>query len=96
MPRLSITPFAVADIERCRRFLALKSPPASARALQAIRKALVRLTDAPEIGRPSQLAGYRELIIDFGDAGYIARYIYQPEGDVVQVVALWHQLEARY
>ncbi len=96
MPRLSITPFAVADIERCRRFLALKSPNASVRAMQAIRKSLLRLIDAPEVGRPSRLSGYRELIIEFGDTGYVARYAYDPERDVVSVIALWHQLEAGY
>ena len=34
---------------------------------------------------------YRELLIDFGDSGYIALYRY--EGNLVTVLALRHQKE---
>lgn len=37
---------------------------------------------------------YRELLIDFGDSGYIA--LYRHVGDQVTVLALRHQREAGY
>jgi len=37
---------------------------------------------------------YRELLIDFGDTGYIALYRY--EADIVTVLSVRHQKEAGY
>lgn len=37
---------------------------------------------------------FRELLIDFGDTGYIARYHYAD--DTVTVLAIRHQKEAGY
>ena len=37
---------------------------------------------------------YRELLIDFGDSGYVALYCY--EGDLVTALPLRHQKEAGY
>lgn len=96
MPHLIVTPFAVDDIQRCRRFLSDKSPAAVRHALKSIRDGLNMLKDMPEAGRPSRLPGYRELIIDYGDSGYIARYIYRPQTETIYVVAIWHQREAGY
>jgi plasmid stabilization system protein ParE len=96
MPRLIVTPLALADIARCRNFLHQKSPASARRAINAIRQSFERLTHMPESGRPSHLTGFRELIIEFGDSGYIARYVYRSESDLIQIVALWHQHEAGY
>ena len=35
---------------------------------------------------------HRELVIDFGSRGYIARYYYQPGGDIL-ILRIKHQLE---
>ncbi len=35
---------------------------------------------------------YREIIIDFGDSGYIARFRYETGGDIF-IVRIKHQLE---
>ena len=53
-------------------------------------------TDA-EVGRP--LDGdfdMRELIIPFGDSGYVALYRYASETDTVYLLAFRHQKEAGY
>lgn len=38
----------------------------------------------------------RELIIDFGQSGYIALYRHEPSDDAVYVLAFRHQREAGY
>ncbi len=41
-------------------------------------------------------ANLRELVIGFGDSGYIARYRFAPAADAVYVLAFRHQKETRY
>jgi plasmid stabilization system protein ParE len=97
LPRVILTQGAVRGLERCRRFLAEKSPPAAQRAADAIKKALRGLADFPEIGRPfPEEPDCRELIIPFGDSGYIALYRYEAIEDAVFVLAVRHQKEAGY
>jgi len=55
------------------------------------------LESAPGIGRPlPDLPELRELVIVFGDSGYVALYRYVPDEDVVFVLAFRHQKEAGY
>jgi plasmid stabilization system protein ParE len=55
------------------------------------------LGEYPEIGRPyPQAPGLRELLIAFGDSGYVALYRYEPAEDAVFVLAFRHQKEAGY
>ena len=97
MPRLIITGPALGSIERCRKFLHRKSPLAAQRAMQVIRQQIRVLTITPEIGRPmDDSPGVRELIIDFGDSGYLARYRYLAGQDAVHITAFRHQKEADY
>jgi plasmid stabilization system protein ParE len=97
MPRLIITEGAFRGIQRCRLFLAAKDPAAARRAAEAIRNGLLPLQDHPEMGRPhSDLADCRELLIDFGDAGYVLLYRYVPAEKHVYVLAFRHQKEAGY
>ncbi|MCY1281299.1 ParE toxin of type II toxin-antitoxin system, parDE [compost metagenome] len=84
-------------LKRCRQFLAAKAPMAARRAAQAIGKSFLHLEKAPDLGRP--LADHpelRELIIAFGDSGYVALYRYQPNDDTVYLLAFRHQKEAGY
>jgi len=84
-------------MEQCRIFLAEKSPTAAVRAAQTIDAKLAMLEMLPAMGRPfSDTADLRELLIKFGDSGYVALYRYQPEDEVVYVVAFKHQRQARY
>lgn len=97
MPRVIVTSGAARGLERCRRFLAEKNPRAAQRAAGAIKKGFGLLADFPEIGRPHpEEPGLRELIIGFGDSGYVALYRHESEQDRVLVLAIRHQKEAGY
>jgi plasmid stabilization system protein ParE len=77
--------------------LASKNPQASKRAGQTIERHLSLLETTPEMGRPfPELPELRELIIGFGDSGYVALYRHDPAGDAVYVLAFRHQKEAGY
>lgn len=96
MPRLIWSPAALLDVQRLNRFLAEKNADAAKRAIKKIRDGVKVIARHPQIGRPAEEMDpeYRELLIDFGDSGYVA--LYRHEGDLVTVLALRHQKEAGY
>ena len=97
MPRVIITEGAAQGLERCRQFLVEKGPQVARRAAQAIERQFARLEEGPEAGRPfPQLPELRELIIEFGDSGYVALYRHERAGDAVYVLAFRHQKEVGY
>lgn len=97
MPRVIVTERAAHGLERCRRFLAAKTPEAARRAGQAIEQQLLLLESAPDIGRPfPDLPEFRELVIAFGNSGYVALYRHESTEDAVYVLAFRHQKEAGY
>ena len=82
---------------RCRQFLSAKVPEAARRAGQAIEQKLLPLEKAPDIGRPfPESPDLRELLIAFGDSGYVLLYRHEPADDAVYVLAFRHQKEAGY
>lgn len=84
-------------MEQCRRFLALKAPEAARRAAQAIERQFLLLETAPDIGRPfPEMPELRELVIPFGDSGYVALYRHEAADDAVYILAFRHQREAGY
>lgn len=96
MPQVIFAPAALRDLERLRAFLRPKNPAAARRAAVAITNAVQSLGEYPLIGRPVEEMDpeYRELLIDFGDSGYVA--LYRCQGDRVTVLAVRHQKEAGY
>lgn len=97
MPRLIITEGAALGLERCRRFLADRNPEAAQRAGQTILRRLISLEANPSISRPLDLdTALRELMISFGESGYVALYRFEPDDDAVYVLAFRHQREAGY
>ncbi len=97
MPRVIITESAAKGLEHCRRFLAEKNPQASRRAGQTIERHFTLLETTPAIGRPlEELPEFRELVIGFGDSGYVALYHHEPDTEVVYVLAFRHQKETGY
>ena len=86
---------AASDLERVREFLDIDNPEAAKRALRVIFAALDRLEDFPDLGRPTEDADIRQIVIRFGAAGYIVRYTVLPENGGVLVLRLWHGREAR-
>jgi plasmid stabilization system protein ParE len=98
VPRVVITQGAAQGLERCRRFLLEKNPRAAMKAGQAIEHQFALLETEPEIGRPiDELPELRELIIPFGDSGYVALYRFDVKADdSVYVLAFRHQREVGY
>ncbi|PKM05865.1 MAG: plasmid stabilization protein [Gammaproteobacteria bacterium HGW-Gammaproteobacteria-4] len=97
MPQVIVTEGAAQGLERCRRSLAVKAPEAARRAGQAIDRQFQLLEKTPDIGRPlPELPELRELVIAFGDSGYVALYRHEPVDDAVYVLAFRHQKEAGY
>jgi len=97
MSRVVVTADAAQGLERCRVFLAEKNPRAANRAAQAIVHTFELLESEPELGRPLEdMPDLRELIIEFGDTGYVALYRFDMPSDTVFVLAFRHQKEAGY
>lgn len=97
MPQVIVTEGAAEGLERCRRFLAAKAPEAARRAGQAIERQFLVLETTPDIGRPfPEIPELRELVMDFGDSGYVALYRHEQAVNAVYVLAFRHQKEAGY
>jgi toxin ParE1/3/4 len=60
---------ATSDIERVREFLDINNPEAAKRALRVIFAALARVEEFPGLGRPTEDADIRQIVIPFGAAG---------------------------
>lgn len=92
-----MTAGAVVGLERCRRFLANKNPLAARRAAAAITHQFLLLETLPDIGRPNRdEPELREILIPFGDSGYVTLYRFIPAEDSVFILAFRHQKEAGY
>jgi plasmid stabilization system protein ParE len=97
VPQVIVTEGAAEGLERCRQFLVAKAPEAARRAGQAIEQQFLLLEKAPDIGRPfPEMPELRELVIAFGDSGYVLLYRHEPADDAVYVLAFRHQKEAGY
>ena len=97
MPRVIITQGAANGLERCRLILVEKNPQAARRAGQAIERQFTLLETNPDSGRPlDDLPELRELIVAFGESGYVALYRHELESDTAYVLAFRHQKEAGY
>jgi plasmid stabilization system protein ParE len=87
---------ALQDVARIHAFLAPKSPEAARRAVGAIRQGVKALGKRPQMGRPvDELPPeFREWVIEFGAAAYVALYHY--DGKQVVILAVRHGREAGY
>ena len=95
MPRLIWSVAAARDLARLHRFLVHKNADAARRAIQSIRVGVKSLAGQPQIGRfaENQKPEFRELLIGFGDSGYITLYHYAE--DVVTILSVRHQKEIK-
>jgi plasmid stabilization system protein ParE len=69
-------------------------PPARARSA-AIESAVNTLASHPLVGRRVE-GDLRELVVSFGETGFIALYRYLPQRDQVRVLALRRQRDIGY
>ena len=97
MPQVIVTELAVQGLERCRQFLKRKNLLASKRAALVIKEHFILLETAPKIGRPiDEYPNLRELVIEFGDSGYLALYSFDNIQDQILILAFRHQKEVEY
>ena len=96
MPRLVWSQPALLDVARLHKFLTPKSRDAAQRAVKTIRQCVKALGKHPEIGRPVEEMSpeFREWVIEFGPAAYIAMYHY--DGNEVVILAVRHGRDAGY
>jgi plasmid stabilization system protein ParE len=93
--QVTYTVEALDDIERLYAFLAGRDPYSAKSAVAAIQNAISSLAQHPLLGRNME-EPLRELVISFGNTGYVALYRFRPERDEVRVLALRHQRELDY
>jgi plasmid stabilization system protein ParE len=79
-------------LERAFQFLRDQNPAAALGAVDAIRSAVDHLAAHPLVGRRIE-GELRELIISYGQTGYVALYRFVIAKDEVRVLALRHQRE---
>ncbi len=96
MPRITWSEKASLDRIRFYQFLAPKSREAALRAQDTIRREIKILATHPEIGRPIEdlPLSYRELVIEFGQGGYVVRYRFDAEW--VVILSIRHGREDGY
>jgi plasmid stabilization system protein ParE len=95
--RVRYTAEARADLLRLYAFLLERDAPAARRALDAIRKAADMLESFPYTCRKVEPDNpyLRELVVAFGDAGYVALFEIEDERTVT-ILAVRHQREDDY
>jgi plasmid stabilization system protein ParE len=97
MSQVIVTQNAAHGLEVCRLFFAEKNPLAGIHAAQTIIKHFKLLEQNPQLGKAliddSEL---HELVIAFGDSGYVTLYRYDQTSDVVYLLAFKHQKQAGY
>ena len=86
---------ALDHLEEAFEFLRRENPRAASQSAAAIRSAATLLADHPLAGR--RLHGdIRELVISYGQSGYVALYRFVPARQEVRILAIRHQRELHY
>lgn len=93
--KIVVSAAAQADLLRLHGFLTDKNPDAARRAVSAIVGWINSLDLFPDRGRPSAVAGTRELIVPFGDLSYVLRYSRDAGRDELVILRVWHSREMR-
>lgn len=97
MASINYTPNFWEGMARLTEFLgSLSGPEQALIAYDIIIQALQALVNHPRIGRVSSQSDFRELVISYGNTGYIALYQYNQLTDMVTLVAIRHQREVDY
>ena len=62
--------------------------------VDTVSEVMLSLKAAPEKGRPLS-TGLRDLIVPFGKAAYIVRYVVRKDEQRILVTRIWHSRERR-
>jgi len=98
MPQVTVSALAQRDLQRLQDFLKTKNRLAARKAGEVIVRAIQQLKTLPYIGRPVPFlpVEYQELVIGFGDSGYVMLYRLDREMDRIVIVTVRHQKESGY
>ncbi|WP_237385955.1 type II toxin-antitoxin system RelE/ParE family toxin [Xenorhabdus sp. Sc-CR9] len=96
MPSIIWLRSALHDVERIHRFWKQRDTAIASRAVSVIRQGVKLLLKHPQSGRPAEgfESEYCELLIDFGDSGFMILYRY--DGKQVSIINVKHQRELGY
>lgn len=83
---------ALTHVERAFEYLRTENPAAAVAAAQAIRSAVENLALHPLLGRRVH-GDIRELVISYGQTGYVALYRFVVPKDEVRILAIRRQRE---
>ena len=86
---------ALTHIERAFEYLRTENPAATVAAAEAIRSAVENFTHHPLLGHRVH-GDIRELVVSYGQTGYVALYRFVVPKDEVRILALRHQREIGY
>ena len=93
MPSIKYSAQAIEDLKRLHDFLETQDKDVAKKAVAVIRGALQKIAFMPERFRSVEgKIDQREVIIDFGSSGYIARFRHLPNGDIT-IARVKHQKE---
>ena len=93
MAQVILLPNAQRDLIRLKSFLKEKDPEAASRVSLTVKTALCRLARFPESAPLSTQPPVRQLHIPFGQAGYMAGYVYDDVADTAFVISVRHEKE---
>jgi plasmid stabilization system protein ParE len=88
-------PEAISDARRLYEFLEPHNPPAAARAMAAIWTKLHLVETMPGLGSRTRSPRIRQVRIQFGKRGYIARHTISESDGALIVLRSWHGRERR-
>jgi plasmid stabilization system protein ParE len=95
MARVVYSARALDQLESAFEVLGHENPAAAQRVVHAIASAIDNLAGHPFIGR-RMVGEIRELIISYGETGYIGLYRFVVPRDEIRILALRHQREIGY
>ena len=85
---------AVEDLEKLRAFIEPHNKKAAFHAAKRILQAANLLLENPYLGRPLEdIPEFHELVIPFGQRGYVMRY--RVEKNNIVILRVWHSRENR-
>ena len=94
MPQVIVSALAQRDLQRLQDFLKTKNRLAARKAGEVIIRAIQQLKTQPDMGRPVSLLPleYQELVIGFGDSGYVMLYRHDRETDRIVILTALLQI----
>ncbi|WP_313069412.1 type II toxin-antitoxin system RelE/ParE family toxin [Atlantibacter hermannii] len=98
MPQVIVAASAKRDLQRLHDFLKNKNAHAAKKAAEILIRGIQHLQNVPHIGRPvGDLAPeFHELIVEFGNSGYVMLYRYDEREDRIIILKIKHQKEIDY